>query len=102
MHRLGRETSGIVLFSRSAEAGALIQAAWRDSRVEKRYRALGSGLCVPGSFVVTAPIGPVPHPWLGTLHAADPRGRPALSRVRVLERGEKLPVWIVEAEGAGS
>jgi 23S rRNA pseudouridine1911/1915/1917 synthase len=86
MHRLGRETSGIVLFSRTHEAGTLIQSAWREHRVVKRYRALASGVAVQDAQVITAPIGPVPHPWLGTLFAASERGKPALSRARVLER----------------
>jgi 23S rRNA pseudouridine1911/1915/1917 synthase len=86
MHRLGRETTGIVLFARDAAAGALVQEAWRGRRVEKRYRALASGICAQDTLVITAPIGPVPHPWLGTLHAASERGKPALSRARVLQR----------------
>jgi 23S rRNA pseudouridine1911/1915/1917 synthase len=86
MHRLGRETSGLVLFARTHAAGALIQSAWREHRVVKRYRALASGIAGPDSLVITAPIGPVPHPWLGTLFAASEQGKPALSRARVLER----------------
>jgi len=86
MHRLGRETSGIVLFARTHAAAALIQSAWRERRVVKRYRALASGVAGPDTLVITAPIGPVPHPWLGTLFAASDRGKPALSRARVLER----------------
>ena len=86
MHRLGRETSGLVLFSRTHAAGTLIQSAWREHRVVKRYRALASGTAGADSLVITAPIGPVPHPWLGTLFAASGQGKPALSRARVLER----------------
>jgi 23S rRNA pseudouridine1911/1915/1917 synthase len=86
MHRLGRGTSGIVLFARTHAAGAALQEAWRGYRVEKGYRALGSGSPDWEERVIAAPIGPVPHPWLGTLQAASTQGRPALSRVRVLER----------------
>ena len=98
MHRLGRETTGIVLFARSHSAGADLQAAWRDRRIEKRYRALGSGACAQDTLVITAPIGPVPHPWLGTLHAASERGKPALSRARVLQRnpGNTLVEVLIE------
>jgi 23S rRNA pseudouridine1911/1915/1917 synthase len=35
---------------------------------------------------VTVSIGPVPHPRLGTVHAAHAEGRPADSAVTVLER----------------
>jgi 23S rRNA pseudouridine1911/1915/1917 synthase len=86
MHRLGRETSGIVLFSRTRAAGTMLQSAWREHQVVKRYRALAGGIAREDSLVITAPIGPVPHPWLGTLFAASAQGKPALSRARVLER----------------
>ena len=86
MHRLGRATSGIVLFARSHAAGARVQSAWREHRVVKGYRALAEGLAREDDMVITAPIGPVPHPWLGTLFAASAHGKPALSRARVLER----------------
>jgi 23S rRNA pseudouridine1911/1915/1917 synthase len=98
MHRLGRETTGIVLFARSHSAGAAIQAAWRDHSVEKRYRALGSGRCAQDTLVITSPIGPVPHPWLGSLHAACERGKPALSRARVLQRNEDSTLFEVLIE----
>lgn len=98
MHRLGRETSGIVLFSRTAVAGAAVQEAWRAHRVDKRYRALGNGLAVQGEFSITAPIGPVPHPWLGTLHAASPEGKPARSQARVLERRAEHTLFEVDIE----
>jgi 23S rRNA pseudouridine1911/1915/1917 synthase len=86
MHRLGRETSGLVLFARTHAAGTALQSAWREHRVVKRYRALASGIALEDALVITTPIGPVPHPWLGTLFAASAQGKPALSRARVLER----------------
>jgi len=98
MHRLGRETSGLVLFARSHAAGALLQTAWREHRVVKRYRALASGVAAEDTLVIAAPIGPVPHPWLGTLFAASPQGKPALSRARVLERGEHTTLFEVLIE----
>jgi len=98
MHRLGRETSGLVLFARTHAAAALLQAAWRDHAVDKRYRALGSGLAAEDAFTVAVPIGPVPHPWLGSLHAASAQGRPALSHVRVLERRAQDTLFQVRIE----
>jgi 23S rRNA pseudouridine1911/1915/1917 synthase len=89
MHRLGRETSGIVLFARTHAAGAALQAAWRGHRVDKRYRALGLGRPEWDEREAAAPVGPVPHPRLGTVQAASAAGKPALSRIRVLERRER-------------
>jgi 23S rRNA pseudouridine1911/1915/1917 synthase len=97
MHRLGRETSGLVLFARTREAAAAVQEAWRGHRVEKGYRALGQGVAGPDAQIVTAPIGPVPHPRLGTVQAASPLGKPARSRLQVLHRGDRdtlFEVWI--------
>lgn len=86
LHRLGRGTSGIVLFALTPAARRSVFAAWRQGRVDKTYRALVTGIPGRQSFSVDAPIGPVPHPRLGQVHAASPRGKPALSHVRVLAR----------------
>jgi 23S rRNA pseudouridine1911/1915/1917 synthase len=84
MHRLGRGTSGLVLFARTAAARATVATAWRDRRVEKVYRVLVAGVPAHSMFSIDAAIGLVPHPRLGTVHAAAANGRPALTRVRVL------------------
>jgi 23S rRNA pseudouridine1911/1915/1917 synthase len=84
MHRLGRGTSGLVLFARTAGARRAVAAEWRAGRVERQYRALVKGIPTVDSFTVDAPIGLVPHPRLGHVHAASPEGRPAISHVRVL------------------
>jgi 23S rRNA pseudouridine1911/1915/1917 synthase len=86
MHRLGRGTSGLVLFSRTDVARRAVAAAWRAGHVEKEYRALVRGVPAEESFTVDTPIGLVPHPRLGRVHAASPAGRPAVSHVRVLAR----------------
>ena len=86
LHRLGRGTSGIVLFALTAGARPPVLGAWREGRVDKTYRALVTGVPRRQSFSVATPIGPVPHPRLGQVHAASPRGKPALSHVRVLAR----------------
>ena len=86
LHRLGRGTSGIVLFALTAQARRSVSAAWRDGKVDKSYRALVTGVPGRDAFSVEAPIGPVPHPRLGQVHAASPHGKPALSHVRVLGR----------------
>ncbi|MET0554057.1 MAG: RluA family pseudouridine synthase [Vicinamibacteria bacterium] len=84
LHRLGRGTSGLVLFGLTAEARAAVSAAWRTPAVRKVYRALVRGVPSRDAFTVDVPIGPVPHPRLGRVHAADPGGRPSLSHVTVL------------------
>lgn len=98
LHRLGRGTSGIVLFARTRRAKSGVCAAMRRREVTKIYRALASGLPGNDSFLVDTRIGPVPHPRLGTIHAASPDGKFALSRVIVLERRSKASLVEVRIE----
>jgi 23S rRNA pseudouridine1911/1915/1917 synthase len=84
MHRLGRGTSGLVLFARTDAARRTVASEWRRGGVEKEYRALASGLPALETFTVETPIGLVPHPRLGQVHGASPLGKPAVSHVRVL------------------
>jgi len=84
MHRLGRGTSGLLLFARTATARRAVSASWRTGGVEKVYRALVSGVPELREFTVEAPIGLVDHPRLGRLHAAAAGGKAAVSHVRIL------------------
>ena len=86
LHRLGRHTSGVVVFARGAEAAATLAAAWRAHRVTKSYRALVDGSPSWDTCAIETPVGPVPHASLGTVFAASPTGRRARSDVTVRER----------------
>ena len=86
VHRLGRGTSGVVLFARTRAAMRAISEVWREHRVTKIYRALATGKPGLDEFVVETPIGPVSHPALGVVYAASPDGKPARSFVSVIER----------------
>lgn len=86
LHRLGRFTSGVVVFGRTRAARARLARQWAACAVEKRYRALASGIPATERFLVTTPIGPVAHAALGTVHGACAAGKPAASAVTVVER----------------
>ena len=96
LHRLGRFTSGLVLFARTKAAASLLARAWRERAVKKTYRALGLGVTRTEMFVIDAPIGPVPHPTLGTVQAACEGGRPCHSVAFVLERRHDQTLFGVE------
>lgn len=98
LHRLGRGTSGLVLFALTPLARARVSADWRTSRVEKVYRALARGVPERPAFTVEAPIGPVPHPRLGSVHAANPSGKRAVSHVRLLEARDEASLLEVSIE----
>jgi 23S rRNA pseudouridine1911/1915/1917 synthase len=85
LHRLGRYTSGLVVFGRTKAAASQLSRAWRDREVKKTYRALCQGRSRSGTIEIDAPIGPVPHPRLGTVQAASASGKPAHSVATVIE-----------------
>ena len=96
MHRLGRDTSGIVIFARSETARVRLPEAFREHRLRKHYRALASGRCAWDSRVIDTPIGEVPHPLLGTIHAAAVDGKQSHSVATVVERREDATLLDVE------
>ena len=88
VHRLGRGTSGIVLSARSPKAKSSLSQQMRDRHMGKIYRALIARADLPDTFSIDAPIGPIPHPYLGTVFAASDRGKEARSDCKVLRRSQ--------------
>lgn len=86
LHRLGRATSGAILFTRNARTARFLRMAMDERRIRKVYLALASGTAMPDAFTVDAPIGPIPFQRLKTIHAYCPHGRPSISHVRVIRR----------------
>jgi 23S rRNA pseudouridine1911/1915/1917 synthase len=86
VHRLGRGTSGVVLFAKTPQAAAKLTASWNSSRVQKIYRALAQGLAQHEAYEILTPIGLVPHPLIGSVWAANPGGKPSKSLAKVISR----------------
>ena len=87
VHRLGRATSGIVLFAKTPQAAAKLTADWNTPRVQKVYRALAQGVAEQDAYEILTPIGLVPHPLIGSVWAASPDGKPSKSVAKVISRG---------------
>ena len=96
LHRLGRHTSGLVLLARTPAAASELSRAWRDHEVRKIYRALGLGETRTEIFVIDVPIGPIPHPLLGTVEAASEGGKPSHSVAVALETSGDRTLFSVE------
>src|SRR5687767_8227411 len=84
-HRLGRGTSGLIAFGKTAPARAALSRQLRELTLGKTYLAWVEGAQLPSSFEARQPIARVQHGPL-TIHAAAAHGRPSLTRVRVLRR----------------
>lgn len=86
VHRLGRGTSGIVLFAKTPRAAATLFANWNTPGTQKTYRALAQHVAEHDSYEILTPIGLAPHPRIGSVWAAHPSGKPARSSARVISR----------------
>jgi 23S rRNA pseudouridine1911/1915/1917 synthase len=86
VHRLGRGTSGVVLFAKTGEAAAKLTANWNTSKVQKVYRALAQGVAQHDAYEILTPIGRVPHPLIGSVWAANLTGKPSKSVAKVISR----------------
>ena len=61
VHRIDRETSGVVLFAKTAEMHALMNTAFEQRRVEKLYRAIVVGSPSADSGCIDLPIAENEH-----------------------------------------
>lgn len=60
VHRLDKETSGILLIASSKEAFHYLQLQFKHREVEKSYVALVHGILRPETGVINAPVGRLP------------------------------------------
>ncbi len=97
VHRLGRGTSGLVLFGLDYAARASLSAQFRSQSPCKTYLALVRGTTLPGSVQARQPIGPVPHGPL-TVWCAAAGGKASHTRLRVLARDHTLDRSLVAAQ----
>jgi 23S rRNA pseudouridine1911/1915/1917 synthase len=86
VHRLGRATSGIVLFAKTAQAAAKLGADWNTPGITKIYWALAQNIAQHDAYEILTPIGLVPHPRIGSVWAANPSGKPSKSLAKVVSR----------------
>jgi 23S rRNA pseudouridine1911/1915/1917 synthase len=84
-HRLGRGTSGLIAFGKTAAARSSLARQFRELAPVKTYLAWVEGPRLPDSFAARQPIARVAHGPLQIFAAAE-RGKPSLTRVRVLRR----------------
>lgn len=83
VHRLDRETSGVLCFARNAEAHRHLSLQFEARSVGKTYQALVDGLPAQAEGEIDKPIGP--HPSQPGKMTIMRRGKAALTRYRVVE-----------------
>jgi 23S rRNA pseudouridine1911/1915/1917 synthase len=85
VHRLDRDTSGLLMIARTDEAHAGLVTALRERRVTRHYLALVAGAPRAARGRIEGPIGRDPADRLRFAVVAD--GKPAVTRYRTLATG---------------
>jgi 23S rRNA pseudouridine1911/1915/1917 synthase len=85
VHRLDRETSGVLILAKTDRAHAALSRQFEHGTVKKAYLALVTGQDIRGEGVIRLPIGPHPD-RPGTMAIRRRQGKSALTRYAVLER----------------
>ena len=84
MHRLDTDTSGCLLFARTARARSAYQQAFESRTVEKYYLAVIAAEVTEKGGSIDAPLAKVSSEEAGWRMVADPRGQEAITRWRRL------------------
>ncbi len=89
VHRLDKGTSGLMVVARTEVAAASLSEQLRTRQAGREYLALVAGTLVHDSGMVDAAVGRSGR--VATRMAVTPKGRPARTAYRVLERMEGPP-----------
>lgn len=73
VHRIDRDTSGLVCFALSESSHRYLSGLWEKRKVEKRYLGLVHGLMIPAQGSIDKPIIERAKGRMGI----DPKGKPA-------------------------
>lgn len=84
VHRIDRDTSGLVVFARHAYAHQQLAEQLIAYKLDREYLALVAGLVRDDEGIIEAPIARLPGP--GGYRTVAEHGQPALTRYRVLSR----------------
>ena len=88
VHRLDRETSGLILFAKTAEAHRFFSQQFEERRVEKIYLGLVNGIISQKKGVIELPVGE--HPSKKGMMAVLKKGKPSVTEYTVKEEFGKF------------
>lgn len=88
VHRLDRDTSGVMIGARNQEAATLLQKQFADRKTKKTYMAVTRGLLKEQQAKIDLPIGR--NPSAPSTFRVDAKGKAAVTRYEVLATQDRL------------
>ncbi len=96
IHRLDRDTSGVIIGARNEETAKLLQRQFAQRKTKKTYLAIVDGLLEPDHARIDLPIGRNPaHP---SQFRIDSKGKSARTTYKVLEADESRSLVQLQPE----
>ncbi len=96
IHRLDRDTSGVIIGARNEETAKLLQRQFAQRKTKKTYLAIVDGLLNPDHARIDLPIGRNPaHP---SQFRIDSKGKSARTTYKVLEADESRSLVQLQPE----
>lgn len=94
VHRLDKETSGVVLLATTPEAVTFLTAQFRDRTVTKEYLAICSGIPQEKKFIVDCFLSPIDK-RTGNVSVVRSGGKPSRTRFEVIESNKALGISLI-------
>lgn len=87
VHRLDRDTSGVMIGARNEEAATMLQKQFADRKTKKEYVAVVSGHLDQPTALIDLPIGR--NPTAPSTFRVDPGGKPAQTVYQVIKSDDR-------------
>ncbi len=94
VHRLDKDTSGVLVLARNAAAARELTRAFRSKKIRKLYWAVVAGVPVPSAGVVDLALAKVPGRRGERVVAGAREGKKALTHYRLLDRSGGKAAWV--------
>ena len=94
VHRLDKDTSGVLLIARTTRAAAFFSKAFSGRTVRKVYWALVGGVPSPEHGTIDAPLAKQPGSGGEKMHVDPEAGLAARSRYRTVDRAGNRAAWL--------
>ena len=101
VHRLDRDTSGVLVIARSAKAATRLTGLFRRGAVQKLYWALTVGVPRPLVGEIDAPLIKTGMGDRELMTVAPEGGLPSRTQYRVLQRAQRVLSWVALAPLTG-
>ncbi|MDR1544941.1 MAG: RluA family pseudouridine synthase [Prevotellaceae bacterium] len=98
VHRLDRETSGLLMFAKNARAQEILQTNWNENVISRKYAAVVEGKVEQDSGQIVSWLTENRKSFKMNSSSTDNGGQKAVTHYKTIQRGEKFSLLELELE----